>query len=138
MTGTRNGGSTRVSCIKRRRRVSRSVEEAVDLLAKKDFVKRAKYVIQKTIAKLRSDGTNSKAVSSTKTIDEDAKSSESLLAELVRALIKRIDQGIRADAHDGKFLKTYSMFVLTCSIHEKGQILKHFVFVIRYYCMLRL
>jgi len=81
---------------------SEPVEEAVDLPAKKDFVKRAKYVIQKTIAKLRSDGTNSKAVSSTKTIDEDVKSSEShgyividqgnrcniLLAEMVRALVK--------------------------------------------------
>ena len=76
--------------------------EAVDLPAKKDIVKRAKYVIQKTLAKMNSDGTNSKTVSSTKTTDEDIKSSEShgyividqgnrcniLLAETVRAIVK--------------------------------------------------
>mmetsp|Transcript_21082 Transcript_21082/g.58594 ORF Transcript_21082/g.58594 Transcript_21082/m.58594 type:complete len:2371 (-) Transcript_21082:379-7491(-) len=77
------------------------VEEAVDLPAKKDILKRAKIVIQKTLAKLRSEGTG-KAVSSTKTVDEDVKSNESngyividqgsrcniLLAEMVRALVK--------------------------------------------------
>ena len=78
------------------------IQEAVDLPAKKDFVKRAKYVIQKTLPKLRSDGTASKAPSSAKAVDGDAKSSEShgyividqgyrgniLLAEMVRALVK--------------------------------------------------
>ncbi|VEU34941.1 unnamed protein product [Pseudo-nitzschia multistriata] len=81
---------------------SEPVKEAVDLPAKKDFVKRAKIVIQKTFAKLRSEGTNSKSISSTKAIDEDVKSNEShgyividqgsrcniLLAEMIRALVK--------------------------------------------------
>jgi hypothetical protein len=78
------------------------IQEAVDLPAKKDFVKRAKYVIQKTLPKLRSDGTSIKVPSSVKAVDGDAKSSEShgyividqgyrgniLLAEMVRALVK--------------------------------------------------
>ena len=77
-------------------------QEAVDLPAKKDFVKRAKYVIQKTLPKLSSDGTSIKAASLVKAVEADAKSSEShgyivinqgywcnvLLAEMVRALVK--------------------------------------------------
>ncbi len=79
------------------------IQEAVDLPAKKDFVKRAKYVIQKTLPKLQADGASSKNTSpSTKEKDVDGKTSEShgyvvidqgyrcniLLAEMVRALIK--------------------------------------------------
>lgn len=77
-------------------------QEAVDLPAKKDFVKRAKYVIQKTLPKLSSDGTSIKAASLAKAAEAEAKSSEShgyividqgyrcnvLLAEMVRALVK--------------------------------------------------
>jgi hypothetical protein len=79
-----------------------TTHEAVDLPAKKDFVKRAKYVIVRTIASLRTGGTNNKAISSTKTDDDDIKGSEShgyimidqgnrcniLLAELVRGVVK--------------------------------------------------
>ena len=78
-----------------------TTHESVDLPAKKDFVKRAKYVIVRTIASLRTGGTNNTAISSAKT-DEDINSSEShgyikidqgnrcniLLAELVRGVVK--------------------------------------------------
>lgn len=82
---------------------SEPVEEAVDLPAKKDIVKRAKYVIHKTVSKLNSDGTNGKASISVKVVEEESKSNKEshgyividqgnrcniLLAEMIRGLLK--------------------------------------------------
>ena len=77
------------------------VHEVVDLPAKRDFVKRAKYVIQKTLPNLRPDASSNKASNAAKEKDVE-KNSESngyividqgyrcniLLAEMVRALVK--------------------------------------------------
>ena len=78
------------------------IQEAVDLPAKKDFVKRAKYVIQKTLPKLQADSTSGKDSLIANDKDIDGKNCEShgyvvidqgyrcnvLLAEMVRALVK--------------------------------------------------
>lgn len=75
-------------------------QEVVDLPAKKDFVKRAKIVIQKTLPIVRSGGTSSKTSTLTKEKDGDGNESHGyivldqgyrcniLLAEMIRALIK--------------------------------------------------
>ena len=81
---------------------SEPTKEVFDLPAKKDFVKRARHIIQKTMIRLVPDGTNGKMLPPPKAVEADSKSSEShgyividqgnhcsiLLAEMVRALMK--------------------------------------------------
>ena len=55
---------------------SEVVQEVVDLPAKRDFVKRAKYVIQKTLQNLRPDASSNKTPNAGKDKDGD-KNSES-------------------------------------------------------------
>ena len=81
---------------------SEAVQESIDLPAKKDFVKRAKYVIHKTLPNMRPGAMLNKVSASTKGKDGDDKSPEVsgyvvidqgnrcniLLAEMIRALVK--------------------------------------------------
>ena len=118
-----------------------SVHEGVDLPAKKDFVKRAKLVISRTILKMRSGTTNSKVISSTKTTDDDTKSSAEsngyilidqgnrcniLLAELCRGvIIGSTKNAVQLRQMVSNYFTAVMVYALVCDTFQFSFLLIH-------------